>query len=73
MLREAAYLGIPAYSAFGGRRGQVDTYLASIGRLRFVEDDYSVIALEKRTPDTPLATNADLPSQLAQEILERVA
>ena len=31
MLREAAYLGVPAYSIFKSRIGGVDRYLASIG------------------------------------------
>ncbi len=36
MLREAAYLGIPAYSTFRSRPGQVDRYLESLGRLTFI-------------------------------------
>jgi predicted glycosyltransferase len=33
MLREAAYLGVPAYSIFRSRIGAVDRHLASLGRL----------------------------------------
>ena len=33
MLREAAYLGVPAYSLFQGSPGGVDRHLEAIGRL----------------------------------------
>ena len=37
MLREAAYLGIPAYSIFRSELGAVDRHLQAAGRLHFVE------------------------------------
>jgi predicted glycosyltransferase len=53
MNREAAALGVPVYSIFRGRIGEVDQYLASSGRLTLiesVEDVKSKIVLEKREP-----------------------
>jgi predicted glycosyltransferase len=38
MLREAAYLGLPAYSIFRSEIGAVDRQLEALGRLRFVEN-----------------------------------
>src|SRR5262249_21364375 len=38
MVREAAYLGIPAFSVFKGRKCSVDRYLESLGRLTFIEE-----------------------------------
>ncbi len=38
MLREAAYLGIPAYSIFQSKIGAVDNYLASQEKLRIISD-----------------------------------
>jgi predicted glycosyltransferase len=38
MLREAAYLGIPAIGIFGGPTGSVDAHLASLGAIRLVSD-----------------------------------
>src|SRR4029453_13923171 len=47
MLREAAYLGVPAYSIFRGHVGAVDRYLSSIDRLSLLESpaDFSQIKL----------------------------
>ena len=39
MLREAAYLGIPAFSILRSEIGEVDRYLESLGRLTIVERD----------------------------------
>jgi len=37
MIREAAALGVPAYSIFGGKIGAVDQYLSESGRLILIE------------------------------------
>jgi uncharacterized protein len=47
MNREAAALGVPAYSPFAGRLGAVDRALIADGRLRRLEDP-NAVALEKR-------------------------
>jgi predicted glycosyltransferase len=74
ILREAAYLGVPAYSILKSRIGAVDRYLASIGRARLIEsaDDLSVITLRKAPQLTPLRTNPRLLDELVDEVLERV-
>ena len=48
MLREAAYLGIPAYSILRSEIGEVDRYLESIGRLTILESDADLAALRLR-------------------------
>jgi predicted glycosyltransferase len=74
MLREAAYLGVPAYSILKSRIGGVDRYLASIGRVRLIDsaDDLSAIVLRKAPQPTPLQANPRLVEELAQLVLERV-
>ena len=51
MNREAALLGVPAYSIFTGRKPYLDEYLSGQGRLAFVDslDKVADIALIKRT------------------------
>lgn len=38
MIREAAALGVPAYSIFGGKKGAVDRYLEESGRLKMITE-----------------------------------
>ena len=52
MNREAAALGVPAYSPFAGRLGAVDLELIAAGRLRRLEDAAAVV-LEKRDRRVP--------------------
>ena len=71
MLREAAYLGVPAYSIFKSRIGGVDRYLASIGRVRLVlsADALPTIVLRKAPPLKPLRSNPRLLDELAEIVL----
>jgi uncharacterized protein len=51
MIREAAALGVPAYSIFGGELGAVDRHLDETGRLVLIEDVADVrsrILIKKR-------------------------
>jgi predicted glycosyltransferase len=57
MNREAAALGVPAYSPFAGRLGAVDQALIGDGRLRRLEDPEAV-AIVKRDRSAP-ATRRD--------------
>jgi len=59
MIREAALLGVPSYSVFGGRIGAADEYLISQGRLRLLRSpsEISVLSLP-----TTRATRSALPS-----------
>ena len=73
MVREAAYLGVPTYSLFQGRPGQVDAYLASLGRLTMIQApaDLEQLQLHQRGPLSPLPGNPDLVDQLVDEMLAR--
>jgi uncharacterized protein len=74
MLREAAYLGVPAYSIFRGRTGAVDRYLASIERLALVSSptDFPLLKLSRRGPISPMQANSSAAQAVAQMILDRV-
>jgi hypothetical protein len=71
MLREAAYLGLPAYSLFQGEVGGVDRHLAELGRLQLLTSpaDFGRIELEKAGPLEPLASNPALVDELAERVL----
>jgi uncharacterized protein len=66
MLREAAYLGVPAYSVFRSEIGAVDRYLESIGRAYVLgsASDVDRIRLEKRSGLDPLRLNPGLVDEL---------
>jgi predicted glycosyltransferase len=74
MLREAAYLGIPAYSIFCSQTGAVDRWLQDIGRAVLLQTpaDLSGIELRKRGPLKRLDTNPQLLDQLAEVIIAAV-
>jgi predicted glycosyltransferase len=74
MLREAAYLGIPAYSIFRSELGGVDSRLEQLGRITLVggDEDLRRLELRKRGPLDPLESNPELLDQLVQMILEAV-
>jgi predicted glycosyltransferase len=71
MLREAAYLGIPAYSLFQGELGAVDRYLVDAGRLHLLgdRDDFDRISFEKARALSPLGGNPRLVDELAEQVL----
>jgi uncharacterized protein len=71
MLREAAYLGIPAYSIFRSSLGQVDSYLASIGRLTIIEsaDAFDRIRITKAPP---LAALDDDPAAIVEDLTRTI-
>jgi uncharacterized protein len=74
MLREAAYLGVPAYSIFQSRIGAVDRYLESIGRLHFVGSsaDFDSIELGRGRRQPVLRANPRLGDEILAEITARV-
>jgi hypothetical protein len=69
MLREAAYVGIPAYSIFKSARGEVDRYLNRTGLLEFLEsaNDFSKIVFSKRKSELSCGK-----SSIVEEIGKRV-
>ena len=70
MNREAAVLGVPAYSIFAGRTASVDMALAGLGRLVFVRrtEDLEAIRLRK-CRERPRLRNPELRAQIVEGIL----
>jgi predicted glycosyltransferase len=75
MLREAAYLGVPAYTILRSEIGGVDRWLESIDRVRVLADerDLERIAFRRRGPFAPLRTNPLLLDELAETVARRGA
>ena len=71
MNREAAALGVPVYTTYGGRLGGVDEQLIREGRLRPLTDPRA-LELVKRSPGRAGLTRRD-PRVLVQMILEAAA
>lgn len=71
MVREAAGLGVPAYSIFCGQKGAVDLYLEKEGKLTFVRDvaDVSMISFTKRQRDASSIRRNDIVAEIVDEIL----
>jgi predicted glycosyltransferase len=71
MNREAAALGVPAYTVFAGKQAAIDEYLMSEGRLRRFESDAEVdefVPSKKSSID--LRKRTDIRSIVADLILE---
>jgi uncharacterized protein len=75
MVREAAYLGVPAFSVFQGETGGVDRYLADLGRLDLLRspDDFDRIRIDRRQEHAVLATNPRLPQDVVEAVVARSA
>ena len=75
MLREAAYLGVPAYTIFRSEIGGVDRWLDSIGRVGVLrcERDLERIELRHRGPFAPLRSNPHLLDELADVVTARAS
>jgi uncharacterized protein len=73
MLREAAYLGVPAYSIFRSRTGAVDRHLASVGRLCMLRSaaDFPRIELSARGSLRPLRGESHVADDVSRMIFER--
>jgi predicted glycosyltransferase len=73
MVREAAYLGIPAYSILRSRVGGVDRYLASLGRLTFLAspDECERVRFSRGFRRPPMAANRALLHDLVELMLAR--
>ena len=73
MLREAAYLGVPAYSIFRSQIGAVDRHLASLGRLSMLRSaaDFSQIQLSARGALRPLHRESHVADDVARVMIER--
>ena len=75
MLREAAFLGIPAFSILQSEIGQVDRYLESIGRLTVLSsaDDFKHVSFVRATLDPLPSRAADIVGTVVEMILTRAA
>jgi predicted glycosyltransferase len=75
MLREAAYLGVPAYSILKSRIGAVDQHLASIGRVDLIgaPEELARIELRKSSSLVPLNNNPHLLEELAALVMGHVS
>jgi uncharacterized protein len=73
MLREAAYLGVPAYSIFRGNIGAVDHYLSSIDRLALLTSsaDFSRIELKHNPAISPLRKGWVAADEVMKMIVDR--
>ena len=71
MNREAAALGVPVYTTYGGRLGGVDEELIRQGRLRPLTDPRA-LELEKRTPTSAERVRRE-PAQLLELLLSAVS
>jgi predicted glycosyltransferase len=73
MLREAAYLGVPAYSVFRSRIGAVDRHLASLDRLTILRSvaDFPRMQLEPRRSLAPLRHDSRAIDEVLRKIVAR--
>jgi predicted glycosyltransferase len=71
MNREAAVLGTPVYTVYGGELGATDRYLVERGRLRHVgsRPDVEDIALVKKPGNSRLPPRTDLVEMIAERIV----
>jgi hypothetical protein len=74
MLREAAYLGVPAYSIFQSRIGGVDRWLERVGRIKVLAGPEGLfqLDLERRGPRERLDSNPGLLDDLVMLIGSRL-
>jgi predicted glycosyltransferase len=73
MLREAAYLGVPSFSIFGGELGAVDRHLESIGSLTVIESAADFPRLRLGESHAAPSRNPGLAHDVAQTLLRRAA
>jgi predicted glycosyltransferase len=71
MLREAAYLGVPAYSILRSAIGGVDRHLEELGRVSTItrDDELDRIEIRRRGALAPLRSNPSLREELAAHVL----
>jgi hypothetical protein len=74
MLREAAYLGVPAHSIFQGQIAAVDRYLESVGRLTIIDsvEMFRTLSFARGSRQPTLQSNPALIDDVTQAIFERL-
>ena len=73
MVREAAVLGVPAYSYFRGKTGNVDHWLEEEGRLVLLTSPAEVdekLQVVQKNPKDQYPLNQDLVPEITQQIVE---
>jgi predicted glycosyltransferase len=72
MLREAAHLGVPAYSILRSEIGAVDRYLEAVGRIGIIRDGDEARAVDLRRPhlDPLPAASDEALDELARRMLD---
>lgn len=73
MAREAAYLGIPAFSIFKGKKCAVDKYLESLGQLIFIENSSQLtrMTFQKKRLHTKPPNGMQLLDEIVDGMLAR--
>ncbi len=73
MAREAAYLGIPAFSIFKGKKCAVDRYLESLGELVFIESSAQLtnMSFQKSKLQKKPQSGARVLEEIVTELLTR--
>jgi uncharacterized protein len=73
MLREAAFLGVPAYSIFQSALGEVDKDLERRGQLKLIKElgDFGSVRFEKRARNDRFTQPEDTMNRLLESVLER--
>jgi predicted glycosyltransferase len=73
MLREAAYLGIPAIGIFQGETGSVDAHLAELGAIRLVSDAEELAHINWRAESTGqiVPHHPEVVEQITEELWHR--
>ena len=72
MIREAAALGVPAYSFFRGKTGAVDRYLAETGRLVLLQNPAEVRRKIRVQPRQRQARTSHADNKVLQAIIDEV-
>jgi uncharacterized protein len=74
MLREAAYVGVPAFSTFQGVAGAVDLHLEAQGRLVFIRSsqDFGRLLPAALVERAPMDSHPTLVTDLVREISSRI-
>lgn len=74
MNREAALLGIPVYSIFGGKIGALDKELNKLGRLVFIRNksDFDKVKFVKRGADVNKILKSNVKDEIISEILQMI-
>jgi predicted glycosyltransferase len=71
MNRESALLGTRTYSIFTGRKPYLDEYLASQGRMKFIESEKDIedIAIERTAKPPSFVTHKNLAAEISEIII----